>query len=55
MFVRDIKCKKCKQKFKHYTHKKDPNRRPNFCEYCNRKDINERYRKRREEKLKNEK
>lgn len=52
MFVRDIKCKKCKKLFKHYTHKKDPNRRPNFCDYCNRKNLNEQHKRRRDSKMK---
>lgn len=52
MFVRDIKGKKCKQPFKHYTHKKDSNRRPDYCDYCNRKNLNEQHKRRRDAKMK---
>ena len=52
MFVREIKCKKCKQKFKHYTHKKDHPQRPAFCDYCNRKNLNEQHKRRRDAKMK---
>lgn len=43
MFVRDLKCKRCKKMFKHFTNNSDPNRRPDHCEDCKRLIINERY------------